>query len=175
MRVLLDECVPRKLKRDLIGHDVQAVVDIGWSSKRNGEPLQLMLAQKFDVLLTVDRNLEFQQNVRASGLGVVVVIVRRNRLKELRPLAPAMLDAIARVRPGELIRGEGGSDVGVPSGLKDTETLRTKRTGSDQRDPTGRSELARKTAMIRNAPTSSSSSPTIMPIRRSVPMAIPGT
>src|SRR6202521_3428666 len=76
-------------------------------------------------------------------------------MKGLRPLAPAMLDAIARVRPGELIRGEGGSDVGVPSGLKDTETLRTKRTGSDQRDPTGRSELARKTAMIRNAPTSS--------------------
>jgi hypothetical protein len=48
MRVLLDECVPRKLKRDLIGHDVQAVVDIGWSSKRNGELLQLMLVQKFD-------------------------------------------------------------------------------------------------------------------------------
>src|ERR1700682_5607158 len=81
MRVLLDECVPRKLKRDLIGHDVHAVVDIGWSSKRNGELLQLMLAQKFDVLLTVDRNLEFQQNVRASGLGVVVVIVRRNRFE----------------------------------------------------------------------------------------------
>ena len=113
MRVLLDECVPRKLKRDLIGHDVQAVVDIGWSSKRNGELLQLMLAQKFDVLLTVDRNLEFQQNVRASGLGVVVVIVRRNRLKELRPLAPAMLEAIARVRSGELIRVEGGSGASV--------------------------------------------------------------
>jgi hypothetical protein len=120
MRVLLDECVPRKLKRDLIGHDVQAVVDIGWSSKRNGELLQLMLAQKFDVLLTVDRNLEFQQNVRASGLGVVVVIVRRNRLKELRPLARAMLDAIARVRPGELIQLEGGADMGTPSGLKET-------------------------------------------------------
>ena len=120
MRVLLDECVPRKLKRDLIGLDVQAVVDIGWSSKRNGELLQLMLAQKFDVLLTVDRNLQFQQNVRASSLGVVVVIVRRNRLKELRPLAPAMLEAIARVRPGELIHVEGGSDMGTPSGLKET-------------------------------------------------------
>lgn len=107
MRVSLDECVPRKLKRDLIGHDVQAVVDIGWSSKRNGELLQLMLTQKFEVLLTVDQNFEFQQNVRASGLGVVVVIVRKNRLRELRPLASAMLSAIARVRPGELIRVEG--------------------------------------------------------------------
>src|ERR1700686_2046132 len=79
MRVLLDECVPRKLKLDLIGHDVQAVVDIGWSSKRNGELLQLMLAQKFEVLLTDDQNLELQQNVRTAGLGVVVGTVRRNR------------------------------------------------------------------------------------------------
>jgi hypothetical protein len=110
MRVLLDECVPRQLKRDLIGHDAEAVVDIGWSSKRNGELIQLMLAQKFDVLVTVDQNLEFQQNVRTSGLGVVVVIVRRNRLKELRPLAPAILDAIGQVRPGGVIRvEEGGS------------------------------------------------------------------
>src|SRR5476649_2575445 len=99
MRVLLDECVPRGLKRDLIGHDVQAVVDIGWSSKRNGELLQLMLAEKFEILLTVDQKLEFQQNVRTSGLGVVVVIVRRNRLKELRPLVPALLNPIARVQP----------------------------------------------------------------------------
>lgn len=89
--------------------------NIGWSSKRNGELLQLMLAEKFEILLTVDQKLEFQQNVRTSGLGVVVVIVRRNRLKELRPLAPAMLKAIARVQPGELIRVDGGPTVGVGS------------------------------------------------------------
>ena len=53
MRLLLDECVPRPLLRDLTGHDVHHDVDMGWSSKRNGELLKLMLADRFDVLLTV--------------------------------------------------------------------------------------------------------------------------
>ena len=65
MRLLLDECVPRPLKRDLVGHDVHHVVDMGWSSKRNGELLQLMVADGFDALLTVDQSLEFQQNLGA--------------------------------------------------------------------------------------------------------------
>ena len=103
MRLLLDECVPRPLERDLVGHDVHHVVDMGWSAKRNGELLTLMVAEGFETLLTVDRNLEFQQNIRASGIGVMVVIVRRNRLKELRPLVPDMLKALVKVRRGELI------------------------------------------------------------------------
>jgi len=63
-----------------------------------------MLAERFEGLLTVDQNLEFQQNVRASGLAVVVVVARTNRLKELHPMVPAILDALARVRLGELVR-----------------------------------------------------------------------
>jgi hypothetical protein len=66
MRLLLDECVPRPLKRDLPGHDVHTVVEMGWSSKRNGELLRLMLADRFEAFLTVDQNIEFQQNVKAS-------------------------------------------------------------------------------------------------------------
>jgi hypothetical protein len=54
MLLLLDECVPRPLKRELVGHDVRHVVDMGWSSKRNGELLRLMVAEGFDALLTVD-------------------------------------------------------------------------------------------------------------------------
>ena len=80
---------------------------MGWSSKRNGELLKLMVAERFEALLTVDQHLEFQQNVRASGIGVVVVRVRRNRLQELRPLTPRILDALSRVRAGELIRVAG--------------------------------------------------------------------
>jgi hypothetical protein len=104
VRLLLDECVPRPIKRELVGHDVHHVVDMGWSSRRNGDLLQLMLDERFEALLTVDQNLEFQQNLRASGVGVVVVIARTNRLKELRPLVPAMINAIATVTPGALIR-----------------------------------------------------------------------
>ena len=104
MRLLLDECVPRPIKRDLVGHDVHHVVDMGWSSKRNGELLRLMVAERFEALLTVDQSFEFQQNLRASGVGVVVVLARTNRLKELRSIVPEMLEALAKVTPGALIK-----------------------------------------------------------------------
>ena len=104
MRLLLDECVPRPLKHELAGHEVSTVVDQGWSSKRNSELLKLMLAAGFEGLVTVDQNLQFQQNVAAAGVAVIVVMARTNRLKELRPLVPAILDALQRVKRGELIR-----------------------------------------------------------------------
>jgi hypothetical protein len=103
MRLLLDECVPRPLLRDLTGHDAHHVVDMGWSSKSNGELLKLMVAQGFEAFLTVDQNLEFQQNLRASGIAVVVAVVRRNRVKELRPLMPKVLEALRNVKAGEAI------------------------------------------------------------------------
>ena len=103
MRLLLDECVPRLLKHDLIGHDVSHVNDMGWSSKRNGELLRLMATERFDAFLTVDQSLEFQQNIRASGIGVVVAFAKTNRVKELRPLVPQILEALRRLRPGDLI------------------------------------------------------------------------
>ena len=104
MRLLLDECVPRPLLRDLTTHDAHHVVDMGWSSKRNGELLKLMVGDRFETLLTVDQNLPFQQNLRASGIGVVLVVVRTNRVKELRVLIPQILEALAAVKPGDLIR-----------------------------------------------------------------------
>jgi predicted nuclease of predicted toxin-antitoxin system len=103
MRLLLDECVPRPLLRDLTGHDAHHVVDQGWSSKRNGELLKLMVAEHFEALVTVDRNLPFQQNLRASGIAVVIVVARTNRVKELRPLMPQVLDALRIVKTGEVV------------------------------------------------------------------------
>jgi hypothetical protein len=104
MRLLLDECVPRPLKQDLAGHDVEHVVDKGWSSKRNGELLKLMVSEGFEALLTVDQNIEFQQNLKELRIGVVVVRARTNRMKELRPLVPEILDALSKLAPGEIIR-----------------------------------------------------------------------
>jgi hypothetical protein len=96
--------VPRPLKRELAGHDVSTVVERGWSSKRNTELLRLLLAEGFEGFLTVDQNVPFQQNVATSGVAVVVVVARTNRLKELRPLVPGVLDALRRVKPGQVIR-----------------------------------------------------------------------
>jgi len=107
MRLLLDECVPRPLLRDLTGYDAHHVVDMGWSSKRNGELLKLMIADRFETLITVDQNLPFQQNLRSSGIGVVLVVARTNRLKELRLLIPQILEALAAVKPGDLVRVAG--------------------------------------------------------------------
>ena len=80
---------------------------MGWSSKRNGELLRLMTSEHFDAFLTVDQNLEFQQNLTRVGAGVVVVVARTNRIKELRPLVPQILEALRSLRPGQLVRVRG--------------------------------------------------------------------
>jgi hypothetical protein len=104
MRLLLDECVPQRLKDHLQGHEVFTVADMGWSSKRNSELLRLMVSAKFACLLTVDQNIKFQQNISASGIAVVVIAARTNRLQDLRPILPRALEALAKVAPGEVIR-----------------------------------------------------------------------
>ena len=107
MRLLLDECVPRKFKQELTGHQVSTAREMGWSGKRNGELLALMRENRFEAFVTVDQNVEFQQNVKASGIAVVVLSARTNRLKELRPLASAVLHKLSTIGPGALERVSG--------------------------------------------------------------------
>jgi hypothetical protein len=99
MRVLLDECVPRALRKELPGHEVKTVAEAGWAGVRNGELLQLA-AKQFDLLLTVDRNLEYQQNFAGLALAVIVVHAPSNDVTVLRPLMPAVLAAIPTTKPG---------------------------------------------------------------------------
>jgi hypothetical protein len=99
MRVLLDECVPRALRKELLGHEVKTVADAGWAGVKNGELLRLAAAQ-FDLLLTVDRNLEYQQNFAGLALAVIVVHAPSNDVAVLRPLMPAVLAAISETKPG---------------------------------------------------------------------------
>jgi hypothetical protein len=99
VRVLLDECLPRRLKRDLVGHDVMTAPEMGWASKSNGELLALA-AGEFDVFLTVDRNLSYQQDVSAVDIAVLVLVARGNALDVLRPLVPLILDALANLKRG---------------------------------------------------------------------------
>ena len=101
MRVLLDECLPRRLKRELVGHDVKTAPEIGWASKKNGELLALA-AVDFDVFLTSDRNLSHQQNLSAFDFAVIVLMAASNRIDDLRPLVPRVLQLLTTVRPGTL-------------------------------------------------------------------------
>jgi PIN like domain len=103
MRILLDECVPRRLRQEFPGHDVHTVAEMGWSGKKNGELLQLMAGQGFEVLLTVDQRIRHQQNLQALGVGVVVLVAATNRLADLVPLMPSALARLGSIQPGDVV------------------------------------------------------------------------
>lgn len=103
MRILLDECVPRKLRREFASHIVDTVPEMGWSGKKNGELLPLMIAEGFDVFLTVDQNLRYQQNLQAAGIAVVVLVAATNRLADLLPLMPSAHAALLTIKPGDIV------------------------------------------------------------------------
>ena len=103
MRILLDESLPRPLGLALIGHDVSTVRDESWTSLTNGALLK-QAADIFDVLLTADQNIEFQQNLAMLPLAIVVLVAESNRLESLEPLVPSVLDALKTLKPRTLIR-----------------------------------------------------------------------
>ena len=102
MRVLLDECLPRRLKRSISGHEIETVPEAGWAGKSNGELLDLA-SGRFDVFITIDRNLPAQQTL-GSELAVVVLAARSNRLQDLEPLVPELLDILKSVTKGQLVK-----------------------------------------------------------------------
>ena len=109
MRLLLDECVPKRLKRELPGHEVKTVQEIGWAGIKNGALLGLANGQ-FDALLTVDQGMEHQQNLSGLSICIVVLVAPSNDVDDLRPLLPSVEQALASVRPGEIRRvGAGAS------------------------------------------------------------------
>ncbi len=103
MRVLLDECVPKRLAKSLTGHDVRTVPQEGWSGKRNGELLALMSANGFEVLLTVDQGVVFQQNLVGTGVAVIILAATTNQLADLLPLVPKALSALAGIKFEDVI------------------------------------------------------------------------
>lgn len=103
MNLLLDECIDRRLARELKGHAVKTVPQMGWATIKNGRPLALA-AGKFDVFITVDRNLSFQQHLPKYNIAVVVIQSRSNRIDDLKPLVPAILSALPKCKVGRLVR-----------------------------------------------------------------------
>lgn len=103
MRILLDESLPRRLKADLAGHDVATVVECGGSGVQNGKMLALA-AERFDVFVTADQNLQYQQNLSALPVAVLVLVSRDNRLQTLQVLVPQILASLARMQPRSLVR-----------------------------------------------------------------------
>jgi hypothetical protein len=96
VRILLDECLPRRLKHELIGHNVRTAPECGWAGRRNGELLRLDVSG-FDVFLTVDRKLQYQQNVSEFDLAVVVLLAHSNSIFDIRPLIPEILSVAPKL------------------------------------------------------------------------------
>ena len=98
MRVLLDECVPRRLKRDLPGHEYADGTGMGWASKRNGDLLRVA-EHEFDVFVTVNQKLQDQQNLAAFNIAVIVLAAPNNTLAELSALIPKVLESLPTAKP----------------------------------------------------------------------------
>jgi len=104
VRVLLDESsLPRPLANLLRGHDVRTVTGMKWTSLDNGELLR-HAAKSFDVVLTADQNIEFQQNLKTLPVAVVVLAAASNRLESLEPLVPDLLRALELLQPKSFVR-----------------------------------------------------------------------
>jgi predicted nuclease of predicted toxin-antitoxin system len=103
MRVLLDEHLPIGLAAELPGHAVDTVSGRGWTGIKNGELLRRMTGQ-YDVLVTMDGSIEFQQRISALPFGIVLLRAPSNRMQDLKPLVPPILSVLDAINPGRIHR-----------------------------------------------------------------------
>jgi predicted nuclease of predicted toxin-antitoxin system len=101
MRILLDECLPRRLAAAIEGHDVRTVQQAGWAGLKNGALLR-KIDGAFDVFVTVDKNMPAQNSLSGSAFGVMILRARSNRFDELNPLVPAILSKLETLGPGQI-------------------------------------------------------------------------
>ena len=109
MKVLLDECLPKKLKREVQADFVRSVPEMGWAGTKNGALLRLV-EREFDVFLTNDQNLEHQQNLKQFDLAVVVLVALTNDIKDLKLLMPAANEAMKTLGSREIKYIKAGSN-----------------------------------------------------------------
>jgi len=105
MKILLDECVPRRFSDSLSGgeHECLTVPEAGFAGKTNGE-LPSLAEGRFDALVTLDKGLAYQRNLTGRSIGIILIRAKSTRLADLLPHAKACPGGIARIRPGEIIQ-----------------------------------------------------------------------
>jgi predicted nuclease of predicted toxin-antitoxin system len=104
MRVLVDECLPAAMREAIValGHECETVRRAGYGSKKNGE-LLLLAEGRWDVLLTSDRNIKYQQNMTGRKVSILILLAKSNRMGDLLPLLPACAEALGRIQPGSVV------------------------------------------------------------------------
>ncbi len=104
MKLLLDECIPRKFRNLLPGHDCRTMPEEGLVGKKNGELLSLAEKSGFQVFLTLDRGLEYEQNLQRRSIAIILIRAKSNRLADLLPHSPEILRVLRSIQPGELAK-----------------------------------------------------------------------
>ena len=99
MKILLDECIDRRFAAEFPEHEVKTVPQIGWAGVKNGSLMKLAEAA-FDVFITVDRNLSFQQNLPSYDIAVIVLRSPSNRYQDLAPFGSKVLETLESIKPG---------------------------------------------------------------------------
>jgi len=107
MRILIDECIDERFRHSLAGHDCQTARYAGLAGLKNGDLLNAAEAAKFDLFLTVDQGIAYQQNLTARKIAIIIIHAKSNRLKDLLPLVPACLAHIQSIQPGQIVRIDG--------------------------------------------------------------------
>ena len=107
MRILIDECIDERFRNCLPGHHCQTARYAGFAELKNGDLLAAAETSNFDVFLTVDQGIEYQQNLRDRTIAVVVFRAKSNRLKDLLSLLPRGLAQIDTIQPGQILKIEG--------------------------------------------------------------------
>ncbi len=102
MKILLDECIDVRLKSDFHDLNVFTVRDMNWLGKSNGELLSLITEHNFDVLVTIDKRLRFQQNLSKYKIAVVVLDVKGGTLSNLRKILPLLIEKLPSIKPYEV-------------------------------------------------------------------------
>lgn len=102
MKLLLDECVTNYLKPEFVGHDVSTIDEAGFKGLKNGDLLEAASSQ-FDVLVTVDQNLRFQQNLKNLSIAILILKARRSSFPFLKPLIPKALGSLETLEEGDII------------------------------------------------------------------------
>jgi predicted nuclease of predicted toxin-antitoxin system len=102
MKLLLDENLPHQLRHELPGHDCYTVAFMSWGGVENGELLRSAALVGFDALLTKDAGVQYEQNLTNLPLAVVILHASSNDIDDIRPVLPALLQALAMLRPNEI-------------------------------------------------------------------------
>jgi hypothetical protein len=103
VKVLFDHCVDRRFRRLLPGHEILTTQEMGWASYKNGTLLSAAEGDGFAMLLTVDRNIQHQQNMTGRTIAILVMVASSNRLEDMTPLAPTVLTTLAALQPGQIV------------------------------------------------------------------------